>query len=250
MSSDPARAAATRRRFFLSHRAAVALVISGVGAFGFIALADEVVEGDTLPLDRSLLLALRAAGHGSTWLEEIFRDFTALGGVGVLGMLSILAIGYLWLRDMRRAAAFVFAAIAGGLVLSLALKSGFDRPRPDLVSHGSMVYTSSFPSGHSMLSAMVYLTCGAMLATLHRERRVQVYLVGCAMLVTGLVGISRVYLGVHWPSDVLGGWAVGAAWASGSWLAAQWLRARGHFDPPAVPAVTAGESEDQPRERS
>lgn len=229
MSSDSTEAATSRRRFFLSHRAAFALVIIGVGTFGFIALADEVMEGDTLPLDRSLLLALRAAGNGSSWLEEIFRDFTALGGVGVLGLLSMVSVGYLWLRGFRRAAAFVFAAIAGGLVLSLALKTGFDRPRPDLVSHGSMVYTSSFPSGHSMLSAMVYLTCGAMLATEHTQRRVQIYLIACAILMTSLVGFSRVYLGVHWPSDVLGGWAIGAAWASASWLAAQWLRDRGHL---------------------
>jgi undecaprenyl-diphosphatase len=234
MSSN-ATAAAKRRRFFLSHRAAFALVVIGLGVFGFVGLADEVMEGDTLPVDRSLLLALRAAGNGSTWLEEVFRDFTALGGVGVLGMLSLVSIGYLWLRGLRRAAAFVFAAITGGLLLGIALKTGFDRPRPDLVSHGSMVYTSSFPSGHSMLSAMVYLTCGTMLAAVHTERRVQIYLISCAIVLTSLVGISRVYLGVHWPSDVLGGWAVGAAWASGSWLAAQWLRGRGHFEP-AVPA--------------
>jgi undecaprenyl-diphosphatase len=157
----------------------------------------------------------------------MFRDFTALGGVGVLSLLTLASFGYLWLQGLRRVALFLLLAIAGGLLLSLGLKSGFDRPRPELVSHGAMVYTSSFPSGHSMLSAVVYLTGGALLAMVHSARRVRIYLIGCSVLATLLVGVSRVYLGVHWPSDVLAGWAAGAAWAAACWLAAQWFRERG-----------------------
>jgi undecaprenyl-diphosphatase len=134
------------------------------------------------------------------------------------------------MQGLRRIALFVLSAILGGLLLSLALKVGFERPRPDLVSHGSMIYTSSFPSGHSMLSAVVYLTGGALLAVLHTARRVRVYLIGCSVLATLLVGVSRVYLGVHWPSDVLAGWAAGAAWAAACWLAAQWLQQAGRIE--------------------
>jgi undecaprenyl-diphosphatase len=115
----------------------------------------------------------------------------------------------------------------GGLLLSTMLKFGFDRPRPELVPHGSMIYTSSFPSGHSMLSAVVYLTGGALLAIVHSAHKVRVYLIGCSVLATFLVGASRVYLGVHWPSDVLAGWAAGTAWAAACWLFAQWLHERG-----------------------
>jgi undecaprenyl-diphosphatase len=222
-------------RFALHHFTSLALVVLGLGVFVFIGIADEVGEGDTLRLDRWLLLALRASGDpgdplGPAWVEEMFRDFTALGGIGVLSLLTLASVGYLWLQDLRRVAWFVLVAILGGLLLTLLLKSGFDRPRPDLVSHGSMVYTSSFPSGHSMLSAVVYLTGGALLAVVHNARRVRVYVIGCSVLATLLVGASRVYLGVHWPSDVLAGWAAGAAWAAACWLAALWLQERGRIE--------------------
>jgi undecaprenyl-diphosphatase len=234
MSDRRATAVASPRRFALHHLASLALVIFALGLFVFIAIAGEVLEGDTLKFDRSLLLALRASGDpgdplGPAWVEEMFRDFTALGGVGVLTLVTLASVGYLWLLGLRRAALFVLFAILGGLLLSLALKSGFDRPRPDLVSHGSLVYTSSFPSGHSMLSAVVYLTGGALLAVVHSARRVRVYLIACSVLVTLLVGVSRVYLGVHWPSDVLAGWAAGAAWAAACWLVAQWVQERGRI---------------------
>jgi len=222
-------------RFARHHWTSLALLILGFGLFTFIGIADEMREGDTLRFDRWLLLALRAPGDpadplGPAWMEEIFRDFTALGGIGVLGLLTLASAGYLWLQGLRRVALFLLTAILGGLLLSLALKSGFDRPRPDLVSHGSMIYTSSFPSGHSMLAAVVYLTGGGLLAVVHSVRKVRVYLIGCSVLATLLVGVSRVYLGVHWPSDVLAGWAAGAAWAAACWLAAQWLQERGRIE--------------------
>ena len=232
MSVDPGTAVATTGRFARHHWTSLALVILGLGVFAFIGIAEEVLEGDTLRFDRWLLLALRAPGDpgdplGPAGVEEMFRDFTALGGVGVLSLLTLASFGYLWLQGLRRVALFLLLAIAGGLLLSLALKSGFERPRPELVSHGAMVYTSSFPSGHSMLSAVVYLTGGALLAMVHSARRVRIYLIGCSVLATLLVGVSRVYLGVHWPSDVLAGWAAGAAWAAACWLAAQWFQERG-----------------------
>ena len=212
-----------------------------LGTLGFLGIADEVMEGDTVRLDERILLAMRVQGNpeqsiGPDWMQEAFRDFTGLGGTGVLGLLGLATLAYLWLMGMRRAALHLIVAIVGGLLVSLALKAGFHRPRPDLVSHGSMVYTSSFPSGHSMLSAIVYLTGGAMLALLHRRRMVRLYILACAVLATALVGISRVYLGVHWPTDVLAGWAIGAAWAALCWLIAQRIGTR---DLPDVDVSTA-----------
>jgi undecaprenyl-diphosphatase len=229
MPASPNAADRSPARFAVHHWTSLALIILGAGTFAFIGIADEVLEGDTARLDRWLLLALRAPADpaeplGPDWVEEMFRDFTALGGVGVLGLLTLTSAGYLWLQKLRGVALFVLAAIGGGLLLSLALKSGFDRPRPELVSYGAMVYTSSFPSGHSMLSAVVYLTGGALLGALHGARRLRIYLIGCSVLATLLVGVSRVYLGVHWPSDVLAGWAAGAAWASACWLVARWFQ--------------------------
>jgi undecaprenyl-diphosphatase len=130
----------------------------------------------------------------------------------------------------RNAAVLVAAAVGGGLLLSALFKAGFDRPRPDLVSHLSQVYTTSFPSGHSMMSAVAYLTLGALLAQLHKGRAVQAFILAVAILITVLVGLSRVYLGVHWPTDVLAGWAAGAAWACLCWLVAQWFQKRGALE--------------------
>jgi undecaprenyl-diphosphatase len=206
----------------------LAAVVFVLGTLGFLAIADEVGEGDTLRLDRRILLAMRVAGNpsepaGPQWVEEAFRDFTGLGGVGVLGLVTLATLGYLWLQGLRRECTYLLLAIGGGLLVSLALKASFHRPRPDLISHGSMIYTASFPSGHSMLSVIVYLTGGAMLALVHRRRVLRVYILACALLATLLVGISRVYLGVHWPTDVLAGWAGGAAWAALCWIVAQRL---------------------------
>jgi undecaprenyl-diphosphatase len=235
MSIKRIAAVTSPRRFALHHLTSLALIILGLGLFAFIGIADEVLEGDTLRFDRWLLLAMRVSGDpgdplGPAWVEEMFRDFTALGGTGVLGLLTVASVGYLWQMGLRRVAVFLVMAIVSGLLLSLALKTGFHRPRPDLVSHGARIYTSSFPSGHSMLSAVVYLTGGALLAVVHTARRVRVYLIGCSILATLLVGVSRVYLGVHWPSDVLAGWAAGAAWAAACWLMAQWFQERGRIE--------------------
>jgi len=231
MSDKQSVAVTTPRRFALHHLTSLALFMFGLGLFSFIGIAGVVLEGDTMRFDRWLLLALRTPGDpgdplGPAWMEEMFRDFTALGGVGVLSLFTLASVVYLWLLGLHRVALYVLLAILGGLLLSTALKTGFDRPRPDLVTHGSMIYTSSFPSGHSMLSAVVYLTGASLLAMVHKTRSLRVYLIGCAILTTLLVGVSRVYLGVHWPSDVLAGWAAGSAWAAACWLLAHWLQER------------------------
>lgn len=196
----------------------VGLALAAAAVWGFIELADEVIEGGTRAFDEALLLAFRSADDpgdpwGPRWFEEVMRDFTALGSMAVLALFTAAAIGYLLLDGKRHAAVAVFIAVAGGQLLSTLLKLGFDRPRPDLVPHDLVVYTASFPSGHSMMSAVTYLTLGAMLARVQANLHHKIYVLSLALLLTLVVGVSRVYLGVHWPSDVVAGWAIGAAWA-------------------------------------
>nr|WP_211112433.1 phosphatase PAP2 family protein [Azospirillum sp. SYSU D00513] len=198
----------------------------------FVALAGEVLEGETQALDRLLLLALRDAADpsnplGPSWVEEMARDITALGSMTVLILITLAAVGFLLLMEKRSAPLFLLASVGGGILLSTLLKLGIDRARPDLVPHGQVVYTASFPSGHSMLSAVVYLTLGALLARFVPRRRLKAYVLVIAILLTLMVGMSRVYLGVHWPTDVLAGWTAGAAWALLCWVAAAWLQSRG-----------------------
>jgi undecaprenyl-diphosphatase len=96
--------------------------------------------------------------------------------------------------------------------------------------HGSIVTSASFPNGHSMLAAVVYLTIGALIARFRPDPRVKIYALTLAAITTILVGISRVYLGVHWPTDMLAGWMIGAAWALICWFAALLLQARGQVE--------------------
>lgn len=213
----------------------LALFALAGGTWAFVELADEVVEGDTHAVDERLLLALRSPLDsqeplGPGWMEEMGRDFTALGGVGVLVLVGLGVVGYFLLARRYRTALFTTVALSGGWLLSTVLKLGFDRPRPDLVPHGSIVYTASFPSGHSMMAAVTYLTLAAMLARAQSKRRLKAYVLLVAIVVTVLVGISRVYLGVHWPSDVLAGWTAGAAWAALCWLLARGLQRQGHIE--------------------
>ncbi len=212
---------------------AVVLVVGG--AWLFVELADEVIEGSTATIDERLLLALREPTDltdplGPPWVEETVRDFTALGGAAVLFLLTASVVGYWVIQRKYRAALLLVLAVIGGLVLSQFLKSTFGRPRPDLVPHGSYVYFASFPSGHSMLAASTYLTLGALVARLQARRRLKVYTLSLAVLITGLVGISRIYLGVHWPTDVLAGWTAGAAWAAFCGLIMWWLQHKGEVE--------------------
>lgn len=209
----------------------VSLVAFSGGVWVFLEVADEVLEGETDSIDETLLLALRtgegkADPIGPGWVEEVGRDFTALGGTAVLTFVALAAISYLLLVRHRRLALFTAVAVGGGLLISTLLKLGFDRPRPDLVPHESIVYTASFPSGHSMMAAVTYLTLAAMLTRVHRSRLLKAYFLIVAALLVLLVGVSRVYLGVHWPTDVVAGWAAGSAWAAFCWLAARWLQRR------------------------
>jgi undecaprenyl-diphosphatase len=214
---------------------AVMLALAGC-VWLFVELADEIDEGGADSLDARILLALRnpadpADPLGPGWIEEFGRDVTALGGFGILTFLTFAAAGFLALGGKRRSMLLVLASVGGGQLLSTLFKRGFDRPRPDLVPHEALVYTASFPSGHAMMAAVTYLTLGAMLARVQPTRVLKIYVLALATIVTVAVGISRVYLGVHWPSDVLAGWTAGAAWALLCWAAAGWLAQRGAVEP-------------------
>lgn len=206
----------------------VATAVAAISAWGFIEILDDVLEGDTREIDEAIILAFRMPSDradpiGPPWLEEAMRDITALGSGPALVIAVLAVAGFLALAKAWRPAIFTLVASGGGLILSALLKEVIDRPRPDLVPHGNIIYTASFPSGHSMMSAVVYLTLAALVTRLIERKRLKGYALGVAMILALLVGVSRVYLGVHWPSDVLAGWAAGAAWALGCWLIARWI---------------------------
>jgi undecaprenyl-diphosphatase len=170
------------------------------------------------------------AHRGPRWLEEVGRDITALGGVTVLSLITLFVVGFLLLERKYHAMWLVLIATSSGLLLSSVLKHFTDRARPEIFEHRSYVYTTSFPSGHSMMSAIVYLTLGSLLMRLVRGRWIKIYLLACALLMTGLVGLSRIYMGVHRPTDVLAGWTAGLVWALLCWLVARQLQRRGKIE--------------------
>lgn len=210
--------------------------------WGFVTLLGEVREGDTYRLDHRLLLAFRRPGAlatpvGPRWLQETARDVTALGGFTVLTLVIVVSGLLLWLHRRRLQAAVLVVAVAVGQAAAEGTKHLVGRDRPDLVPHLDMVYSSSFPSGHSAMSPIVYFTLAGILAAGEPSRAAKALLLGGAVLLVLAVGTSRVYLGVHWPTDVLAGWAMGTAVALLATLALH--RFAPHRQRPGVPAAEA-----------
>lgn len=204
-------------------------VLGAVGLTGFI--VDELREGETFGFDADLLLALRRPGDlatpiGPAWLHQAAIDVSALGGFTVLWLLGAAVVGYLYYRRLRTEAACIAASVIGASLLNAVLKSLIHRARPDVVPHLTEVFNASFPSGHAMSSAAIYLTIGITLAGMERRRRGRLYVMAMAVALVVAIGASRVYLGVHWPSDVLAGWALGGAWALVIYGIERWVRGR------------------------
>ncbi len=210
----------------------VALFVALIAVWGFVSVASEVIEGDTQAFDVQIVRALRQADNpaipiGPKWVQETGRDATALGGMAWLIAFTLVLAGYMWLDRKGHMALLLVTASGTGMLLSFLLKWLFSRPRPDVVPHLSHTATSSFPSGHSMMSAVVYLTLGTLLATVVPRARLKVYILVVAASLSIIVGVSRVYLGVHYPTDVFAGWAAGLVWALTCWLIARYLQKRG-----------------------
>ena len=213
----------------------LAIVAVAVLLLLFGLVAEAVAVGGTHDLDRLLLLSLREASNaadpiGPPWLEEAMRDLSAMGSTAVLTFITLAVVGYLAVTRRGNAAMMVLGAVISGTIVGQIMKIGFSRPRPDLVPHATEVFTASFPSGHAMMAAVVYLTLGALLARTEARRRVKSYVISIAAVLTLLVGLSRIYLGVHWPSDVVAGWALGAGWSALAWLTMLWLQGRGKVE--------------------
>ena len=213
------------------HEMGLLLAVAGIaaGIWAFAEIADHVIGGGTQHFDRAVLLAMRHADKtplGPPWVQETARDVTALGSVTVLSLLTIAVFGFFALDGKMPLALFTAGSVVSGLMVSSFLKHLFHRARPDLVPWSVYVQSTSFPSGHSMLSAVTYLTLGALLARTQRRRMLKAWFMLCAVFLTVAVGVSRVYLAVHWPTDVLAGWTAGAVWSLVCWLVARRLQNR------------------------
>ncbi len=207
-----------RARLAREQKLLVAFLVAAGMVWAFVKLADEMGEGETAAFDRTITLLFRVPGDtaqpiGPTWLAQSVIELSALGSVVVLTLVSVMAVALLLFRKRYRLAAMMAAATGGGAILGAALKGMFARPRPNIVPHLVEVNTLSFPSGHATNSAIVYLSIALVLARNFEDRPTRVFILLSAVTLVIAIGLTRVFLGVHYPSDVVAGWMLGAAWA-------------------------------------
>jgi undecaprenyl-diphosphatase len=216
---SPQTAFAWLRSFFKQEALLVISILLIVGSiWTFAEVADEIEEGEVDEVDVWVMDLLHHEADsrvpiGPEWLITAALDLTSLGSTAVLIVVVALVAGYLGLRRQFGSMWLVVIASGLGQVLSSLLKQAFGRTRPDEMLHLAEVQTASFPSGHATLSAVVYLTLGAVLASTHESGRDRIYIMATALLLTGIVGLSRIYIGVHYTTDVLGGWSIGLCWS-------------------------------------
>ena len=219
--------------------AVTALFVVALGVMTFIEMADDMTEADGQAFDQAVLAWMQpVAGdpRGPWWLHEAAADLTALGGISVLTLFALIALGFLIIQGKRLSALLLLIGLVGGVALSEGLKALFGRARPPEAFQAVETLNASFPSGHALLSTVFYLTLGVMLTRAFPRMHLKAFILGAAMTVAVLIGLTRVYLGAHWASDVFAGWCAGAAWAIALWLVAyavgrhQAARARGLHD--------------------
>jgi undecaprenyl-diphosphatase len=217
------------------HAAVGALLFVGVALILvcvtlFAALADEVMEGDTLPFDRAVLLWMNH--HATPQLTGLALDVTALGAGTVVWLVVVIASVFLWSSRHRWSAALLWVSIAGSGLINTIMKLFFHRERPHLfpwrVPYAGL---SSFPSGHSMTSMVCYATLAYLIARLVPSAFLRRFTIGVAAVIVVLIGLSRMYLGVHYPTDVAAGFIMGLAWASFCALGLEAIRFFRHRQP-------------------
>lgn len=200
-----------------------------IATLSFILIANEVHEGETRHFDLMILESLRQKNDfhkpvGPGWVELMMKDITALGGGTVISIITLSVLGFLLIQKNYDSAWLILGATAGGALVEFLLKEIAGRQRPDPIFHLVYVASLSFPSGHSMISMVVYLTQASLLARILQKRKLKIYIISIALILTFLIGISRIYLGVHYPTDVLAGWSIGIAWALLCWLTAWYIQ--------------------------
>jgi len=221
---DGAKGAASRTdRLRRWARPLFAALIVALLLLGFASLGSEVAEGETHAFDMTILRAARALRVDHPWITEVMRDLSGVGSEVVLSLLTVITVFYLVLVSRRRLALLVALSVVSGTLLVSLLKATFGRSRPDRALSELVVSSLSFPSGHASMSAIVFLTAGALLAGTRSRWAERTFILSACALMTLLVGSSRIALGVHWATDVFGGWALGSGWAL-LWLllAARW----------------------------
>lgn len=217
-----------RKQQFLLVRTLGLGLVSVLFILAFALLAGEMLEGDTRAFDMALFGAAQSLQLAHPRFFETMRDFSGLGGTIVLTLVTAITVGYLALVSMRASALLVAVSTISGSICVKVLKIAFGRARPDTAYAELVTTTLSFPSGHATMSAVVFLTLGALVASTRPLWIERIYILCAAATMTVLVGISRVALGVHWATDVLGGWAFGSAWAIAWLLLAGFLSRRRH----------------------
>jgi undecaprenyl-diphosphatase len=193
---------------FLLSGAAIAIVCT----WAFSEIAERVRAGGTQSFDNSVMQWM--AAHQSPQLQTVMLEVTSLGTGTVVTMIVLIAGLFLWLNHHKHSAILLAAATIGGIVLDELLKIGFNRPRPQVFKWGTYAVSSSFPSGHAMSSIVVYGTVAYLAARLQQNVRSRILTMSLAAIIIILICLSRLYLGVHYPSDVLAGLVIGLAWAA------------------------------------
>jgi undecaprenyl-diphosphatase len=204
-----------------------ALFIVAVGVLTFFEIADGMADGQAT--DQMILAWMQpVAGEprGPWWLREAAADLTSLGGISVLSLFALIAFTFLLIQRKRLSALLLVVGLIGGVGLSEGLKAIFERARPPAAYQAVETLNASFPSGHALLSTVFYLTLGVMLTRAFAQNHFKAFVLGAAILIALLIGLTRVYLGAHWASDVFAGWSVGAAWAMVLWLVAYGVERR------------------------